>query len=528
MSRPLTIEEALSRAKKAAKQGKNDVAAGLFAAVLQQNPNHPVAKKGLRKLQKVTTRHPAARANPSQEQMNELIRLYDSGRIEEAEQGCRRMLQDFPESVLVTNVLGSALQAQGKFEEAVGVFDEAIRLMPGFAEAHSNRGNALKGLRRLEESVASYDKAIELKPELADAWHNRANALKDLGDLDDAIASYERAIRIRPDFAEAHRSLSALKSFAIDDPQIEVMESLLSGSRLQESSRSEICFALAKAQEDLGEYDRSFEFLEQGNRLRKQVLHYGIKEDRRLFDRIKAMSVDTIDSASVTPAPVTPLFIVGMMRSGTSLVEQILASHSDVHGAGELEIMNQLIVPMLTSPDVRAVREQYLDALSDLDVPEKLITDKMPLNFRWIGIILAALPEAKIIHVKRDPRATCWSIFKHYFPDEGNAYAYDLRDLVEYHALYEDLMAFWREGYGDRIYDLSYEDLTENQEQVTRDLLAYCDLEWQPLCLDFHKTRRAVKTISAAQVRKQMYQGSSEAWRRYERHLQPLIDGLAN
>ena len=527
MSRPLTIEEALSRAKKAAKQGKNDIAAELFAAVLRQNPNHPVAKKGLRKLQKLATRNPAARANPSQEQMNGLIRLYDSGRIEETEQACRKMLEDFPESVLVTNVMGSALQAQGKFEEAVGVFDEAIRLMPGFAEAHSNRGNALKGLGRLEESVASYDKAIELKPELADAWHNRANALKDLGDLDDAIASYERAIRVRPDFAQAHRCLSALKSFARDDPQIDVMQRLLSGSRLPESSRSEICFALAKAQEDVGEYDRSFEFLEQGNRLRKKELRYDIEQDRKLFEQIKAMSVDAVDIASITPAPVTPLFIVGMMRSGTSLVEQILASHSDVHGAGELETMNQVIVPMLTSPDARAVRERYLDALSDLDVPEKLITDKMPLNFRWIGIILAALPEAKIIHVRRDPRATSWSIFKHYFPDEGNAYAYDLRDLVEYYALYEDLMAFWRERYGDRIYDLSYEDLTENQEQMTRDLLAYCGLDWQPRCLDFHKTRRAVKTISATQVRKKMYQGSSEAWRKYERHLQPLIEGLA-
>ena len=460
--------------------------------------------------------------------MNALIRLHDSGRFEETEQACRKILRDFPDSVLVTNVLGSALQAQGRFEEAVGAFDEAIRLMPGFAEAYGNRGNALKGLGRLEESVASYDRAIELKPELADAWHNRANALKDLGDLDDAIASYERAIRTRLDFAQAHRSLATLKSFAKDDPQIEVMERLLSDSRLQEPSRTEIFFALAKAQEDLGNHDKSFEYLEQGNRLRKKALNYDIGDDRELFDSIKAMDVCAIDTASVTPAATTPLFIVGMMRSGTSLVEQILASHGDVHGAGELEIMNQLVVPALPSADPEAVREGYLDALAAMHISEKIVTDKMPLNFRWIGIILAALPEAKIIHVRRDPRATCWSIYKHFFSDEGNAYAYDLQDLVEYHALYEDLMDFWRERYADRLYELRYERLTENQEQGTRDLLAFCDLDWQPQCLDFHKTRRAVKTISATQVRKKMYQGSSEAWRKYERHLQPLIDGLGN
>lgn len=459
--------------------------------------------------------------------MNTLIHLYNSGRLAETERACRQMLQDYPESVLVSNVLGSALQAQGKFEDAVEAFDDAIRLMPDFAEAHSNRGNALKGLGRLQESVASYDKAIELKPDLADAWHNRANALKDQGQLGEAISSYEEAVRIRPGFAEAHRSLCALKTFEAGDPQIEIMERLLAETALHESGRTEILFALAKAQEDLGEHDRCFEYLEQGNRLRKQALKYSIDEDAGLFARIRELASTEIGVASVMePVSVTPLFIVGMMRSGTSLVEQILASHSDVHGAGELETMNQLILPGLSSVDIDAVRTGYLDGLSALGAREKIITDKMPLNFRWIDIILAALPEARVIHVTRDPRAVCWSIFKHYFPDEGNAYAYDLQDLVEYYALYADLMSLWRERHADRIYDLSYEALTENQEQETRELLSFCDLEWQDQCLDFHETRRAVKTISATQVRRKMYQGSSEAWRNYERHLQPLIDGL--
>jgi len=175
--------------------------------------------------------------------------------------------------------------------------------------------------------------------------------------------------------------------------------------------------------------------------------------------------------------------------------------------------------------EINRVHDGYLEKLTALKVPEKTITDKMPLNFRWIGFILSAFPEAKIIHLNRDPRATCWSIYKHYFK-KGNGYADDLGDLVEFYKLYIDLMSFWRERFPNAIYDLCYEDLTENQEQETRKLLTYCDLHWEMQCLDFHQTKRTVQTMSAAQIRKKMYQGSSEAWRKYAVHLQPLINGL--
>jgi len=222
-----------------------------------------------------------------------------------------------------------------------------------------------------------------------------------------------------------------------------------------------------------------------------------------------------------------------MPRSGTSLVEQILASHSKVHGAGELSTMDNLVSPILgqdegqlTRLEISRVRDGYLDALTALQVPEKIITDKMPLNFRWIGFIKFALPEAKIIHLSRDPRATCWSIYKRDFSLKGNGYAYDLGDLAEFYKLYMALMSFWRERFPDTIYDLCYEDMTENQEEETRKILEFCNLEWEPQCLDFHKTNRIVHTASAAQVREKMYQGSSDAWREFEAYLQPLIKGL--
>ena len=541
-------------AKKAARQGNDSRALQLYNGVLQRQPNHPLAKKGARKLQKKLRQNPSVQAqstDPSQNRLIALVNLYHSGQIAEAVQTCRKLLQTYPESITVINVLGAALQVQGKFREAVQAFDEVIRLKPDFAEAYSNRGNALKNIDQrinaiasYEDAIASYDMAIQLKPDFPDAYYNRGNALKDLGRLEDAMASYNKAIQLKPDFAAAHRSLSNIKKYEAGDSQVGLLESLLTNSELNKWDRMELCFALAKAYEDLGEYDESFSHLQEGNRLRSKETKYDIEVDRSLFAKVKGIfSAESLvaDVASNEDTSIQPLFIVGMIRSGTSLVEQILASHSNVHGAGELELMNQLMDPILSNrPDpgvnqdmskfsaveIATVRSAYLEALTALEVPEKIITDKMPLNFRWIGFILSAFPEAKIIHLNRDPRATCWSIYKHYFPVDGNEFAYDMGGLAGYYKLYIDLMSFWRERYPDSIYDLCYEDLTENQEEETRKMLAFCNLEWEEQCLDFHKTKRTVKTMSATQVRKKMYTGSSEAWRNYEDHLQVLMNGL--
>ena len=168
----------------------------------------------------------------------------------------------------------------------------------------------------------------------------------------------------------------------------------------------------------------------------------------------------------------------------------------------------------------------YLDSISYFNILEEKFTDKMHMNFRYIGFILSAFPEAKIVHLKRDARATCWSIYKRVFVDIGNAYSYNQEDLAKYYSLYSDLMSFWHELYPNQIYDICYEDLTNNQEEETRKLLEYCDLDWDENCLNFHTNKRAVQTASALQVRKKMYQGSSDAWKKYESYLKPLIKGL--
>ena len=180
----------------------------------------------------------------------------------------------------------------------------------------------------------------------------------------------------------------------------------------------------------------------------------------------------------------------------------------------------------LSSKEFSSIRNNYLDSLSKISKSEKIITVKWPLNFRNIGFIFSALPEAKIVHVKRDARATCFSIYKHYFSGQGNGWAYDFDDLAKFYELYVDLMDYWKKLYPGKIYDLSYEELTNSQETETRKLLDYCELEWDQNCLNFHENKRDVKTASAIQVRKKMYQGSSENWKKYEEYLKPLVNSL--
>ena len=297
-------------------------------------------------------------------------------------------------------------------------------------------------------------------------------------------------------------------------------------------------FTLAKVYEDLSDLDKQFKYLNEANRLRKEESEYFFEKDRKLFARIKKTFKNPpkpLDRSIIKSSKKRPIFILGMPRSGTSLVHQIISNHKEVHGAGELTKINKFVSPFIVGEDEKnnsvipeknllSIRENYSEILTSLGVSESIIVDKMPLNFRYIGFILTAFPEAKIIHMNRDSMAVCWSIYKYYFP--GNAYSYNQEDIAAYYLLYKNLMAFWKKLFPKQIFDLCYEDLTLNQKTETQKILKYCDLKWDENCLNFHKNNTAVKTTSAIQVKQIMYQGSSEAWKKYEAFLQPLIKGL--
>ena len=537
-------------------------------------------------------------------QVDNVIGLYSSGRIQEAIEEINSLNILYPNVPLLFNILGACYKQLGQLSDAEKMFKNAFSIKPDYAEAHFNYGIVQKDLGRIDAAIESYQNAISILPNYPDAHNNLGNAFKSIGMYAHAIESYEWAVAYKPEFEEAFNNLGVVqcdvglqhlaiknfekayslnsnffealfylgvahkdlgnKSVAIstfeklleiqshntkvlrnlcevkkfkksDSKLINKMESLLNSDKINQSELIDLNFALSNVYEDLGDIDTQFKYLSDGNKLRKALLSYSIESSIKLFNTIKDVFDDlpTLTNNELSQSSLRPIFIVGMPRSGTSLVEQIVASHNEAHGAGELEFSTQIFSSIIANisgdvdkKDLLFFREQYLAKLNALKCSKNIITDKMPMNFRYIGLILSAFPEAKIIHLKRDARATCWSIYKNYFDSDGIGYSYDQNDLAQYYGLYSDLMSFWHERFPDQIYDICYEDLTTNQEDETRKLLEYCDLDWDENCLNFHSNKRAVKTASALQVRKKMYQGSSEAWKKYEAYLQPLIKGL--
>lgn len=437
------------------------------------------------------------------------------------------------------NDLGVGLQNLGMPEAALASFRKAIHFAPDLAEPHNNLGSVLDRQKNPAEAVASLRRALELNPDYAEAHNNLGNALVHLGQTEDARMHFEAAIRIRPDFAEAHRNLSLLKPYEPADPQLRQMQELHAGPAVSDDDRILLGFALGKAYDDLGRYDEAFAAFAAANRLRRGQLDYSREATRARFDRLVAAFSDAaaprLNRKDLARGKIEkPVLVLGMPRSGTSLVEQILASHSQVYGAGELELLDQAVDSLDWSDDrvrrnqLHALRTTYLAGLDKLGASERIVTDKMPFNFWWLGFVLSALPEARVIHVVRDARATCWSIFRHHFPDRGIGFTNDFGDIAHYYRTYTDLMAFWHETFPDRILDLDYDALTENQEAETRSLLKRLGLRYEPACLEFHRTERPVQTISAVQVRTPIFSGSSRQWERYEPHLAPLLEMLAD
>lgn len=460
----------------------------------------------------------------------------DLDRREEAVANYLEALRLAPNHLGARNNLGIVLNKLERYDEAVMHFKRVIEANPASFETYNNLGLALKNLGRNGEALACFRKAIEVKPDYATAHYNLGNFLFDLGHKEEAKSSYADALRVKPGFAEAYRSMSAVRSFSQDDPQISHMEQLLARSDASDDDRMHLHYALGKARESLGDYDKAFQHYSNGNRLRRKFLQYDPEVERRLFRQIKQAFVDAgphraLNHPSLEHRRQAPIFIVGMPRSGTSLTEHILASHSQIFGAGELMTLGKAVQANWDGSTVddallEKIRRLYLTDMDRRGAREPYLTDKMHLNYRMIGFICMAMPGARIVHVKRRSIASCWSIFKHYFSDFGNGYAYDLDDVAEYYSGYMDLMNFWEERFPGAIHHFSYECLTEDQETETRNLLAYLGLEFEQSCIDFHETKRAVATISSIQVRRKLYKGSSDEWRNYEKFLAPLIERL--
>jgi len=460
---------------------------------------------------------------------------YELGRLEEAEISYRQAIAVKPDYAKAHSNLGLVLKELGRLKEAEISLRQAIVLKPDYAKAHNNLGALHYELGRLEEAEASYRQAIVLKPDYAEAHSNLGLVLKELGRLKEAETSYRKAIELKPNYAEAHRCLTSMKRFDAQDEQYSKMKELYLDKNISEEQRCHINFGLAKACEDLGDFEQAFAHYCEGNELRKKVLNYDINQDVELFRKIKS-NYPQIVQKSLKPDKLTnnsmPIFIVGMPRSGTTLVEQIISSHSQVTGAGELNFASQFGAAIATgiteknNESLLDFRSKYLDKLKNVSNGNLIVTDKTPQNFLYIGLLAAAFPEAKIIHVKRNPAAVCWANYKKYFGSKSIGYCYAIDDIISYHKLYESLMVFWTNTLTNRIYKLDYEQLTVNQESETRQLIDHLDLDWDEKCLSPQNNMRSVATASNLQIREKVYKGSSQKWKKYQPFLNGALDGL--
>ena len=461
------------------------------------------------------------------------ITLQEMGKLDEAEKNLRQAIVLKPEFADAYYNLGITLKKSKRIDEAEVFYRQAIELNPGYIKAYINLGIALKEMGRLDEAEATFRKAIALKPEYAEAFNNLGITLKGLGRLDEVEATFRKAIELQPNCAKNHLNLTLMKKFKSEDKQFLKMRELYLDKNIAEEERCQINFGLARAYEDLGSFEQSFKHYNEGNSLHKKLLGYEINQDIELFEKIKS-SYEQIKQSSLEneklEEKLMPIFIVGMPRSGTTLVEQIISSHPKVTGAGELSFISQFGQSTATGYSQASkeallkCRQEYLSKLEKISNGNNVVTDKLPHNFLYLGLIVAAFPHAKIVHVKRDPAAVCWANFKQYFSTKNLGYSYGLDEVISYHQLYEDLMKFWMNSLSKRIHNLNYELLTVDQENVTRSLIDYLGLDWDEKCLTPQNNQRNIKTASDIQVRKKVYQGSSQQWKKYE----PFLNGAFN
>ena len=459
----------------------------------------------------------------------------DHGRLDEAISSYKKALCLNSSYSQAFYNMGMAYKNQFKFEKALEAYQKAIHLKPDYVEAINNIGNILHEQGKLIDAKEAFQKAISIKPGYVKAYKNLANLVSEQGERENAIVFLKKALKIDPNYAEAHRSLSALIKYRLNDPQFKIVSDLLNNPKLKDKDRCLLNYTFAKMNEDIGDFKAAFENYQAGGAIRQKLLGYDKGQDEWLFNKIKIANSNIKENClneKNRQKKLTPIFILGMPRSGTTLVEQIVSSHSQIQGAGELKFLGNaggsigLGKKEATREILCEVRKSYLTELMKISSGKPFVTDKMPHNFLYIGLILNAIPEAKIIHVERNPAATCWSNFKHYFSADGLGYSYNLRDTVSYFKRYQDLMDFWNRKYPEQIHNFNYDKLTLEQEKQTKRLIAYLNLDWEEQCLLPQKNKRSVRTASQLQIRKKIYKGSSEVWRKFEPFLNGIFDDL--
>jgi len=496
------------------RQNKLDDAEKSYLAVHKLYPDHPGALHGLG-----------------------LIGIRN-GRFEDAAQHLSKASKLAPSNSAIRCDLGQAYLGAGRHDDALRCFQTVLTAQPDNVAALAGAGDALSILGRPVEARQAFERLLAHDASNAMAHFGMGNVLAQLNKPIEARASFERAVKLAPKRATYHRALTEIERFVEGDPRLAALEALAREDQ-PDDQKVEMHFALAKAYDDLRRWEAGAEHLHKGNALRRKRVSYDEAETGEFFHAVSAaFTPESMKRETGYPSTV-PIFVVGMPRSGTTLIEQILASDPNVFGAGELTLVQDLIagdgagkhypsgVAELSNSTLRRFGRDYVKRIQALAPDARHIIDKLPANFLHIGLIRLALPKAKIIHVRRDPMDTCFSCYSKLFLN-GLNYTYDLAELGRYYRMYETLMAHWRavlpEG---AVLEVQYETLIGDFANEARRIVEYCGLEWSDRFLAFHQTERAVRTHSQSQVRQPLFASSIGRWKPYEKWLQPLRDALA-
>ncbi len=464
---------------------------------------------------------------------------------------------------------GNVLKLQNKFKDAIIFYEKAIDYKKDYFEAYNNLATSQKNIGLKDKAFENYKHAINLKKNNLEAHYNLANLLYDEKRFDEARENYEKVIEIDNNFPQSYLLIGLINSVQgnfeeaknyflkatqkdkflteayvyyvntrkIDknDKIIKILEELISHRDLHPKYEQDISFALSKVYFDIEKIDLGFKYLKNAKRLYLKKIDFSIEGEKKSFRKVKKFfslekftKIDFKDNYKVYP-----IFILGMPRSGTSLLEQIISTHSEVFGAGELNTMPKIFYEAnwneKTNPEelFKFVRKEYLSNIEKIQTSKRLLIDKMPFNFFSVGFILNSIPEAKIIHMSRNPMAVCWSNYKsNFFDNIGMDYAHKLESIAEYYIIYNEMMNFWREKYPMSLIEVDYDKFVLDYETNTKSVIEKIGLNWENQILKFYENNRAVETNSLLQVRSKVYQDSSQKWKKYEKHLKPIMDIL--
>ena len=505
-------------------------------------------------------------------------------------EGAQKILKKNPNNPYVLNLAGMAHQGLYQHKVSIKCFQDSLRLDPNNIAAMNNLANSYKALGKLEYASEFYEKTLKINPNYINGLNNFANlkiltnkykeainlldkalqisknksptqnqqivyllfsiasAYQSIGKIEETKDNVKNILQIDPTHSSSHKLLSEIYKYDNNDKEsldhIENMLQLLKQENLNIEKEIDFSFALGKAYEDLKDYENSFKYLKKGNKLKNEKFRFNLENEKKLFLSLKK-SFQDVDFRNYHKnfSSKKIIFICGMPRSGTTLVEQILSTHNEVYGAGELIYLQEIIKEQLlknneinisklkdfiSSPQ-NILNDTYFRNLSLYKIKENIITDKAPQNFRWIGFIKIFFPNSKILHCYRNPKDNCLSLFKNNFASASMNWSYDENNIAAYYNLYKDLINFWKEKIPNFIYDVNYESLVKDKEKKIKEIINFCDLDWDTRCLQPHKNSKTpIKTVSINQARKEIYKSSLNSYSNYSKYLNKMFEALEN